>query len=139
PFGGNSIEPIVKVIDLNNGECVSITLHDGSKSEVKLLNLEQDRDPVFKTLVSTRVKVEINGIQGDLISSSYRLAMMIGGVQVDVPAVEGYMKDASIDWWKLKKSARLRLWPADSKWIKPGTFKYPIKQRWFASVTWYSN
>lgn len=137
--GINSNEPIVRVVDLNIGESVSITLHDGSKSQIKLLSLEEERDAVFKTLISTRVKVEINGIQADLVSSSYRLPMLVGGVQVDVPAVEGYMADASTDFWKLKKAARLRLWPGGSPWIEPGTFKYPVKQRWFASRTWYSN
>lgn len=135
----NFNEPIVRVVDLNIGESVNITLYDGKKSQVKLLSLEEDRDPVFNTLISTRVKVEINDVQADLISSSYQLPVMVGGVQVDVPAVEGYMKDASTDFWKLKKSARLRLWPADTPWIKPGSFKYPIKQQWCASTTWYSN
>src|SRR5690554_6932064 len=65
----NFNEPIVRVVDLNIGESVNIILHDGSKSQIKLLGLQEELDPVFNTLISTRVKVEINGEQADLISS----------------------------------------------------------------------
>ena len=41
--------------------------------------------------------------------------------------------------WALEKDARLRLWPAGSPWIEPGTFSYPVRQRWFASDTQMAN
>lgn len=133
-------DPIMRVVDLDIGEKVKITLYDGSKAQIKLLSLEEDRDPVFNTLAGTRVKVEINGVKADLECKSYRLPVPVGGLQVDVPAVKGFMADASSDrWMLLKKAARLRLWPAGSPWIQPGTFKYPVKQRWGASRTWFSN
>ena len=132
-------DPIVRVVDRDNGEKANMILHDGSKAQNKLLGLEEERDPVFNTLTGTRVKVEINGIKADLECKSYRLPVPVGDMQVDVPAVIGFMADASSDWWKLKKSARLRLWPAGSPWIQPGTFKYPLKQRWGASRTVFSN
>ncbi|HXX92587.1 MAG TPA: PKD domain-containing protein, partial [Planctomycetota bacterium] len=37
------------------------------------------------------------------------------------------------------KDVRLRLWPAGSSWIDPGSFVYPAKQRWFASYTQMAN
>ena len=37
------------------------------------------------------------------------------------------------------QEARLRLWPAGSPWIAPGTFAYPVRQRWFASYTLMAN
>ena len=40
---------------------------------------------------------------------------------------------------QLEKDARLRVWPADSPWIKPESFGYPVKQSWFASQTSFSN
>ena len=41
--------------------------------------------------------------------------------------------------WGLEKDARLRFWPKGYPYIKPGTFAYPVKQRWFASDTQMSN
>ncbi|MEN8229834.1 MAG: PKD domain-containing protein [Bacteroidota bacterium] len=132
-------EPLVRVVDLDMGEETEIKLHDGSMAKVKLLGVEERREPVFETLKEAVVQIEINGEHAELISSSYRLPVTIGGVQVDVPAVGAYMKDTSVDWWRLKKAARIRLWPAGSAWIRKGSFRYPVKQRWFASTTWYSN
>ncbi len=43
------------------------------------------------------------------------------------------------DRWKLEKDARLRLWPADSPLIEPGTFVYPVRQRFFSSETQGTN
>jgi hypothetical protein len=39
----------------------------------------------------------------------------------------------------LEKDARLRLWPAGSPRERPGTFGYPVRQRWFASSTQMAN
>src|SRR5581483_4905087 len=39
----------------------------------------------------------------------------------------------------LDKDARVRLWPAGSPWINPGTLRYPARQRWFASDTHMAN
>lgn len=137
--GSDSGQLLLHVVDLDPGEEVMATLHDGSAAKIKLLGTEEQFDSVFHTLRATLVHVEINGERTELICSSYRLPVNIGGVQVDVPVVEAYMKDTSLDWWKLKKAVRLRLWPAGSPWIEPGTFVYPVRQRWFASKTWYSN
>jgi hypothetical protein len=41
--------------------------------------------------------------------------------------------------WGLVKDARLRLWPAGSPWIRPGTFLYPVRQTWFATDTQMAN
>src|SRR5205823_7635251 len=43
------------------------------------------------------------------------------------------------DAWGLDKDARVRLWPAGSPLVKPGTFRYPARQRWFASGTHMAN
>lgn len=88
-IGGNN--PIVRVVDLDIGENANIILHDGSKAQIKLLNLEEEREPVFNTLAGTRVKVEINGVKADLECKSYRLPVPVGDLQVDVPAVIGFM------------------------------------------------
>src|SRR4029453_13846362 len=76
-----------------------------------------------------------------LASGNYRLPATIAGVQVDCPVTKGYYRncDPYEDSWGLEKDARLRLWPEGSPLLAPGTFVYPIQQRWFASATQMGN
>lgn len=128
-----------RTLDLNTGETQQVTLGKGTKVQVKLVGVEEQRDPVIASLASALVTVEINGQRGQVTCGNYHLPVVIGGVQVDAPAVGAYMKDSGFDWWVLQKEARIRVWPAGSPWVKPGSFLYPAKQRWFASMTWYSS
>jgi hypothetical protein len=132
-------DPLFKIVDLDIGEDTTVLLADGSEVIIKLKEVIEHRDSVFNTLVSTDVKLEINGLSANIICGSYRLPVTVAGVQVDVQVVSGYMADAGTDWWMLKKAARIRVWPGNSPWITPGTFRYPVRQRWFASRTWFSN
>jgi hypothetical protein len=60
--------------------------------------------------------------------------------QVDCPITQGHVGNSSEgNAWGLLKAARLRLWPAKSPWLEPGTFVYPLRQRWFASHTQMAN
>lgn len=130
---------IHRVIDLDLGETQRVVLSDGATAAVKLLRVDERRESVTQMLARATVTVEINGQRAELVSGNYRLPVVVGGVQVDAPVVRAYMKDTNVDWWALRKEARLRLWPVKSPWIEPGTFLYPARQRWFASMTWFSN
>ncbi len=90
---------------------------------------------------SARVQVEVDGQRMWLTSANYRLPTVVGPVQIDCPITAGHCKNSSSqpNPWGLAKDARLRLWPVGSPWAKPGTFVYPIKQRWFASSTQMAN
>lgn len=132
--------PLVKVADLNVGESQTVKLHDGSKITVKLLGLRETRDSIRKAVRRAVVTVKVNGQNVSLVSSTYHLPVTIAGVQIDCPVTKGYLERSSkANAWGLTKDTRLRLWPAGSGWIKPGTFVYPVKQRWFASDTQMAN
>ncbi len=134
------IEPLVRVIDLNVGQTRSVTLHDGNKATVKLLGLEEHRDSVRNAVRRAVVKVEVNDRVVELVSSTYNLPGSIAGVQIDCPVTKGYIANSSkANAWGLAKDARLRLWPADSPWIRPETFVYPVRQKWFANDTQMGN
>src|SRR4029077_3418430 len=128
-------------IDLDRGESQLVELADGTRARVKLLDVEEERDGVRSAIRQARVKVEINGQTTTLISANYRLPIALGGVQIDCPVTRGHNKncDPFEDSWGLDKDARLRLWPAGSPWAAPGTFAYPIRQRWFAGPTQMAN
>ena len=134
-----TIEPTLRAVDLTIGEAADVTLANGSVAKVKLLALDEKADSMAKAVREAKVTIEVNGEKAVLSSANYHLPRMVGGVQVDCPITRGYNANSGEDSWGLEKDARLRLWPAGSPWIEPGTFVYPLKQRWFATMTQFSN
>jgi murein DD-endopeptidase MepM/ murein hydrolase activator NlpD len=131
--------PTLRVVDLTVGESQDVTLADGVTVRVKLLELQEARDTINRAVRLARVKVEVDGRAVVLESANYRLPTTVGRVQIDCSITKGYVTNSNRDMWNLEKDARLRLWPAGSPWIEPGTFVYPLKQRWFASGTQMAN
>lgn len=134
-----TIEPTLRAVDLTLGEAAEVKLANGSVAKVKLLALDEKTDSMAKAVREAKVTIEVNGEQAVLTSANYHLPRVVGGVQVDCPITRGYNANSGEDSWGLEKDARLRLWPAGSPWIEPGTFVYPLKQRWFATMTQFSN
>ncbi|MBI5393953.1 MAG: PKD domain-containing protein, partial [Verrucomicrobia bacterium] len=131
--------PLFRAVDLNIGETQDVTLADGSTARVKLLDLQETRDAIRDAVRVARVKVTVNGKPATLTSANYNLPLTVGGAQIDCPITKGCNSNSGEDSWGLQKDARLRLWPARSPWMEPGTFTYPLKQRWFASGTQMAN
>jgi len=138
--GAPTIDPLVRVVDLNVGQQGAVKLCDGKTVIVKLLNLKEKRDPLRNGLRDAKVTVEVNGRQVVLTAAFYRLPITVGDVQIDCAATKGLVqKDRRGNPWALDADARLRLWPAGSPWIRPGTYTYPVNMRWFASDTQMAN
>jgi murein DD-endopeptidase MepM/ murein hydrolase activator NlpD len=129
-----------RTVDLNVGEAQDVRLSNGETAHVKLLGLQEHRDDVNDAVRRAEVEVEVDGAVTNLISGTYHLPVALGKVQIDCPITKGYIEKAQDgNSWGLLKDARLRLWPANSPWIAPGTFVYPVKQRWFATYTQMAN
>ena len=136
---GATRTPLRRAIDLDLDETATVELADGSAATVKLLRVEATCDNVRHAVRESRVTVEVNGTKATLCSGNYQLPVPVGGVQIDCPITNDYYRSTHRDAWGLKKAARLRLWPAGSPWIEPGTFGYPAQQRWFATYTQMAN
>lgn len=139
-----TISPPFVTVDVNLGESQEVTLANGKKSLVKLLELNEERDSLRGAVRRAAVRVQVEGQEVTLVSANYRLPVTVGGVQIDCAVTRGYTQRATkttggLDVWGLDKDARLRVWPAASPLINPGTFGYPAKQRWFASATQMAN
>ena len=132
------IESVPAAVDLNIGEQKTVTMCNGKTATVKLLGVEEKRDSLRLALRGARVTVELNGQPLTLDSATYHLPVTVGGVQIDCPIIQNYNEDGG-DNWGLDADARLRLWPAGYPWITPGTFGYPLHERWFASHTLMAN
>lgn len=130
----------LRTVDLNVGEAQEVELAVGSKAVVKLLDLQERRDTLRNAVREALVRIEINGTSLTLTSATYHLPVTVAGVQVDCPVTRGYTANSSKqNVWALQKAARLRLWPGGAPLLEPGTFGYPLKQRWFASGTQMAN
>jgi hypothetical protein len=132
-------DPWVRVVDLKVGEQAVVKLHNGQQATVKLLSLNEDRDPIRDAVRKAEVVVEVNGQQRTLESGMYNLPQVVGDVQIDCTVTAGYNSNGTPEFWGLDTDARLRLWPAGSSLLPHGTLIYPVKQRWFASATWFDN
>lgn len=134
-----ALDPIVRVVDLNVGETTTVTLSNGEQVKVKLCDLKETRDPIRNAVRSAIVTVEVDGDTIKLESGMYNLPQTIGKVQIDCSITSGYNSNGTPSFWGLDKDARLRFWPKGSPLLKPGSFIYPVDQRWFATRTWYDN
>ncbi len=133
------LQPLVRVVDLNVGESTELELCNGQHVQVKLLALEETRDPIRQAVRSALVTVQVDGDEITLESGMYNLPRRIGSVQIDCSVTKGYNSNGSPEFWGLDKDARLRLWPNDSPLLAPGSLIYPVEQRWFATRTWFDN
>jgi len=136
-----AVDPLFRTVDLDVGESAVITLSNGKTVKVKLLDLKEHRCEIRSAVRRAVVTIEINSVRTKLTCATYHLPKTVGEVQVDCPVTRGYAKslDRRLNVWALDKAVRLRLWPAGSPWIRPGTFAYPVNQRWFASDTQMAN
>lgn len=141
PFAlsAETLAPLGRVLDLNLGESQTVELSNGKRVLVKLIDLQETRDPIRDAVREAVVKLEVDGRNVELISGNYNLPKTVGNVKIDCPITKGYNSNGSPEFWGLDKDARLRLWPAGSPLVQPGTFGYPAKQRWFAGLTQMAN
>ena len=132
-------QPLFRAVDIDVGATEQVQFSDGKRTTVKLLSISETRDKVRSAIREARVEVEINGSRTTLSCGNYGLPVTLGEVQADCTATKAYYPNTNHDHWGLEKDARLRLWPARSTFMPPGSMVYPVRQRWFASRTQMAN
>ncbi len=133
------MEPLFKVVDLARGESAEVTLADGTEVALKLLDLSARRDPIREAVRLAVARVELNGEEVDIEVGNYRLPVTVGGVQIDSIITSDYYTNTDRDHWQLEQDARFRIWPEASPWIRPGTFRHPLGQRFLSMGTQSGN
>ncbi len=133
------LQPVRTVVDLNTGETASIKLSDGSTVTLTLLDMGQKNFAPTGAVMDSWVRTRVGNDTLVLHAARYNLPVDAGNIQIDCPVTRTLYANTTRDAWALKKDARFRLWPKNSPWIKPGTFMYPIEQKWFASKTQMAN
>src|SRR5207253_38920 len=85
PKKAPTLTPPLQTVDLNIGESREVTLTDGKKVTVKLLNLRETRDSLRKAVRRAEVTVAVADQKVTLVSANYHLPITIAGVQIDCP------------------------------------------------------
>lgn len=132
-------QPLFRTVDINVGAMHQVQLSNGKSARLKLLGISDTRDKARSAIREARAEVEINGSRATLICGNYRLPVTVGGVEVDCTVTKAYYQNTNHDHWGLVADARLRLWPAGSPYLPPGSMVYPLRQKWFASSTQMAN
>ena len=138
-LGQQSGSPLFRTVDMSLGEWQEIQLSNGRKVTLELVALRETRDEIRAAVRSAAAVVEINGRRTEVPCATYHLPTSVAGLQIDCPITKSYLRNSTDNDWALTKDARFRLWPADSPFIAPGTFAYPVRQRWFAGDTQMAN
>jgi murein DD-endopeptidase MepM/ murein hydrolase activator NlpD len=133
------LEPIRRVVELDVGEEMTVTLADGNRANVKLLAVEAETDTVRGAVRLATARVRVNDETVTLACAAYRLPVRAGGVRIDCPITRPFYETSNKDRWGLGKDARLRLWPAKGPLVRPETFSCPVRIRFFASDTQMPN
>jgi murein DD-endopeptidase MepM/ murein hydrolase activator NlpD len=133
-----AIEQPFRAVDLDVGQSAQVQLSDGTMANVRVLDLKETRDTVRHAVRKAIVEIEVNGRRATVEAAGYHVPITVGNVQIDCPVTKGCLQPKKNDW-ALDKAVRLRLWPAGAPWIQPGTFAYPVPQRWFVGDTQMDN
>jgi len=122
------------VAELNLGESRVIELINGDTVNLALLGINVVRDSPRQAVRAVYLHIAVDGEEITIGSGNYNLPVTIGKVQIDCPLIREHTTSSYYRHGEsFMKDARFRLWPEDSPWIQPGTFGYPLKQKWFAS------
>jgi len=132
-------DPCRVISELNIGEVQNVRLTNGDAVNLSLIEIKEIRDSVRNAIREASVKVSVDGEEITLSAANYNLPVIVGNVQIDCPAIKDYLSNSNEDDWKLVKDARFRLWPKSSSYLREGTFIYPIKQEWLASMSQTAN
>jgi murein DD-endopeptidase MepM/ murein hydrolase activator NlpD len=132
-------QPLFRTVDIDAGAMEQVQLSNGKRVTLKLISISETRDNARAAIREARAEVEINGSRATLFCGNYRLPVTVGEVQADCTVTKAYYQNTNRNHWELEKDARLRLWPAGSPFMPPGSMLYPVRQRWFASRTQMSN
>jgi len=132
-------QPLRSVVNLSIGESQDMLLVNGDHVNIKLIDVVEIHDELRDAVREAHVKVSVDGEEVTIISGNYYLPVRVGNVKIDCPVTGGYVKNCRIDDYGFDKDARIRIWYEDSPYLTPGTFVYPVNQRWFADNSQMGN
>ncbi len=129
------------VVEMNVGETQDVMLTNGKSVKLAFNDMEIIRDSVRQGIRAVKLKISVDGEEKIIGSGNYNLPVTVGTVKIDCPVIKehtarsGYYKNDGI----MQGDARFRLWPVNSPFIQPGTFGFPLEQKWLSIRTQSQN
>ena len=71
-----SLEPLVRTVDLNVGETRTVKLADGSMASVRLLDVREERDTLRNVVRRAVVIVEVNSVRTGLVARRFEACLV---------------------------------------------------------------
>ena len=94
-------DPSRVISELNIGEVQDVKLTNGDVVNLSLIEIKEIRDSVRNAIRESLVKVSVDGEEIILSAANYNLPVIAGNVQIDCPAIKGYLSNSNDDAWKL--------------------------------------
>jgi len=104
---------------LDEGESREFTLKNGAVKRVRLVSVEDVRDPAVKLVRRARVRVEVNGKPVALVSAPYVMPTEFDGLRIQADTTSG--------WMKIPKRVQLSLWDASDPIVDTKRFRFPLR------------
>ncbi|MFH1377330.1 MAG: PKD domain-containing protein [Planctomycetota bacterium] len=143
--GSSSFKPTIRRVEqvsLALGESVVFTTRTGDKKVIRLIAIDEKRDPIRDGIRSAEATVRVGEETRVIPVGGYFLPTVVNGMKLDVTVTRGYLRhNLKADQWRLSdgKDAILRFWDADAPLLEPGTFVYPVRQRFPSPMTQIGN
>lgn len=118
----STIQPLLRVIDLNIGESADVTLCDGSKATVRLIDLAETTDDVCFAVRRADVTVEVNGQRASLVSATYHLPQTVGNVLIDCSITRAFE-------WQFGDGSAATTPQVQRSFDKPGRYSEVLRVR----------
>ena len=122
-----------KLVKMKIGQSRTVTLYDGTKTTIKLLDVIYTRDKIRKAIREAKIQLEVDGTERWIVAGTYHLPDTIGNVKIDCPFAKEYLQRASYPEyaWRLgNNDVILRVWPVDKPVNANDLVHYQVYQKW---------
>ena len=134
--------PRVRQIALAIDETTHFTTRNGEPVPIRLVGIRHTRDTIRGGIRSATATLRVRETEINIPVGGYAMPTVVENVKLDVAVTRDYLeRNLKADQWRLPdgKDAILRIWDADSPLLTPGTFVYPVKQRFLSTLTQIGN
>ncbi len=107
-----------RFVYLDIGESFSFQLGNGTEKRIRLISVEEYKDPVIDLMRRAVVKVEIDGKAIELVCAPYVMPTVTGGLRIQA--------DTTSAWLKIPKRVQFSLWDAADPIVDTNRFGFPL-------------
>jgi hypothetical protein len=130
-----------QVFDLALDEEVLVDVGNGAPRRLRLLEVRETPDRIRGVIRDPAVVIEVDGERALVPAALYSMPRVVNGIKLDCAATRGIARALLKfkDVFVLEKDARIRCWHPESRLFGDTPMTYPVRQRWFASMTQLGN